>query len=69
MTRFREEPERHFVAGFFLCPVTKREVPLETLVPGPWVEWPVTLQCPDCHNEHQVQYEDILHREPAFGHE
>jgi len=69
MTQFREEPGRHFVAGYFLCPVTKREVPLVTQVPSPWVQWPVAMQCPECHGEHQVQYEEILHREPAFGHE
>lgn len=67
--RYPTEEPRHYGAGFYVCPVTKSSLLLESDVPRPWVEWPVRVQCKACGSEHLIDYDDVRQQEPVFGHE
>lgn len=67
--RTKKEDPRHFAAGFYICPVTQAEVPLEAEVPRAWVDWPVRVKCRECGQEHLLNYDDVHHTSPIFGYE
>jgi RNase P subunit RPR2 len=67
--RYPKEEERHYPAGCYVCPVKNLTVELEADVPRPWIEWPMTVRCKACGEEHRLEYDDVLAHEPAFGHE
>lgn len=67
--RYPKEDPRHFGVGTYTCPVKNVEVELQADVPRPWVEWPYRVRCSACGEEHELGYEDVRQREPAFGHE
>ncbi len=60
---------RHFGAGWFTCPVTKKELLLEADVPRPWLHWPVRVDCKSCGSVHLLEYKDVRSAEPVFGRE
>ncbi|MBI3669534.1 MAG: hypothetical protein HY237_07135 [Acidobacteria bacterium] len=64
-----EGEPRHYKAGFYLCPVTMKEVLLEADVPRPWIHWPMRVACKACGSEHVLGYEQVRQEEPVFGHE
>jgi hypothetical protein len=63
------EAPRVFLSGWYVCPVTKERLPMETEVPRAWVEWPATVKCSSCKANHVLQYEDVFQPVPAFGFE
>jgi hypothetical protein len=63
------ERERHFEAGYYICPVTQAEVPLESEVPRAWLDWPVNVVCKECGRIHLLGYEDVHQVSPVFGYE
>jgi hypothetical protein len=66
-----EQPklQTRFEIGTYDCPSTNSEVMLELSTPLASIEWPVTVECcPDCGQEHVVQYQDV-HHAPALGYE
>jgi hypothetical protein len=69
VTELLHTEARHFVAGCYLCPQTRQEIPLESSVPRPWVYWPVQVHCVACGQDHLIEYDDVIHVNPAFGHE
>ena len=61
--------QTRFEIGTYECPSTKSQVILELSTPLASLEWPVTVErCPDCGQEHVVQYQDVRHA-PALGYE
>jgi hypothetical protein len=67
--RYPKEEARHYAAGYYVCPANNQTVELEADVPRPWIEWPVTVRCKACGEEHRLEYDDVLAHEPAFGYE
>jgi len=62
-------PAQQFEIGKYLCPNTKKLLPIWALQHLAEVEWPVTVEkCPDCGQKHLVRNEDVLHP-PLFGYE
>ena len=65
-----KEQAQHFLTGCYICPETKQEVTLESDVPRAWVKWPVRVaSCQACGHEHVLEYDDVRHCDPIFGHE
>ena len=68
MTQDKGE-ERHFPTGCYICPKLKKEAQLEAEVPRAWVHWPIRVQCSACGEEHLLEYDDVIQKEPVFGRE
>ena len=62
-------PATQFEIGKYVCPNTKKLLPIWALQHLAEVEWPVMVEkCPDCGQKHVVRNEDVLHP-PLFGYE
>jgi hypothetical protein len=62
-------PAKEFVIGHFTCPTTESPAPLWAFHPLAFMDWPVVVKCcPNCGQEHVVQYKDVEHP-PVFGYE
>ena len=58
-----------FTIGHYLCPKTKRTVPLHSARPLAFVDWPLIVQkCPECGERHVVESQNLEHP-PVFGYE